>query len=98
MPLLLTPEISKCSSYYTFDPSCAKLDNMINMINKAAIREYNVMDVLAISHELKLLWHFEILTWESTGKSPKMCNILKTADRRAKQMKILDSRSYVLNM
>ncbi len=30
----------------------------------------------------KILLHFEILTWESIGNS-KICNILKTADRRA---------------
>ena len=29
---------------------------------------------LAISQVLKILWHFEILTWASMGK-PKMCNI-----------------------
>ena len=30
------------------------------------------------------LWHFKILTWESM-ESPKLCNILKTADRTVKR-------------
>ena len=38
----------------------------------------------------KKIWHFEILTWESIGK-PKMWNISKTSDRRAKRTKIWDS-------
>ncbi len=36
---------------------------------------------------LNILWHFEILTCESMGKT-KMCNILKTADRGAKGTKV----------
>ena len=39
------------------------------MINKAAIRAYKVRNVLAMCQKLKILWHFEILTWESMGKS-----------------------------
>ena len=39
------------------------------MINKAVIREYKVIHVLAICQELKKLWHFEVLTRESMGKS-----------------------------
>ncbi len=56
------------------------------MINTAVIGEYKVMDILAICQKFKILWHFEILTWESMGK-PKMWNILKTADRGVKRMK-----------
>ena len=43
------------------------------------------------------LWHLEILTLESMGK-PKMWNILKTADRRVKRMKIWDSGYYSAHM
>ncbi len=53
----------------------------------AVIREYKVINVLMICQKLKILWHFEMLTWESMG-NPKMFNILKAAVRRAKQMKI----------
>ncbi len=37
------------------------------MINKAVVRECNFMVISAICQKLKLLWHFEILTWESMG-------------------------------
>ncbi len=73
------------------------------MINKAVIRAYKVMDILAICqflaiyHKLKSLWHFEILTLESMGK-PKMWNITKTVNRRAKQAKIWDSGYYSAHM
>ena len=63
------------------------------MINKAVIRAHKVMDVLAICQTLKILWYFEILIWESIG-NPKMCNILKTTGRRAKQTKIWASWYY----
>ena len=63
------------------------------MINTAVIGEYKVMDILAICQKLKILWHFEILTWESMGK-PKMWNISKTANRRPKRTKMWDSGSY----
>ncbi len=36
----------------------------------------------------KILWHFAILIYGTQWKNPKMFNILKTADRRAKRMKI----------
>ncbi len=39
------------------------------MINKAVIRAYKVINVLAICPKLKMLRHFEILTRGSTGKS-----------------------------
>ncbi len=39
------------------------------MINKAVIREFKVSNFLAICQKIKNLWHFEILTWESIGKS-----------------------------
>ena len=45
----------------------------------------------------KILWHFEIFTWELMGK-PKMWNILKTADCRVKLMKIWDSGCYSTHM
>ena len=48
------------------------------------------MDILAICQKLQILWHFEILTWESMGK-PKMWDILRMADHRAKWTKIWDS-------
>ena len=35
------------------------------MINKAVVRVYKVMHILAVCQKLKILWHFEILTWES---------------------------------
>ncbi len=44
------------------------------------------MDVLVVYQKLNILWHFEILTWEST-ENPKMCNILKIVDRTAKRTK-----------
>ena len=55
--------------------------------------EYRLSLFLAISQVLKILCHFEILTWESMGK-PKMWNISKTANPRAKWTKIWDSGSY----
>ena len=55
--------------------------------------EHRLSLFLAFGQVSKNLWHFEILTWESMGK-PKMGNIPKKANRRAKQMKIWDSRSY----
>ena len=55
--------------------------------------EYRLSLFLAIGQVLKILWHFEILTWESMGK-PKMWNISKTANRRAKRTKIWDWESY----
>ncbi len=39
------------------------------MINKVVIGEYKVINVLAICQNLKILCHFDILTWESMGKS-----------------------------
>ena len=49
----------------------------------ATMLEYTLLLFLAIGQVLKYFWHFEILTWESMGQ-PKMWNILKTPDRRAK--------------
>ena len=39
-----------------------------SMINKAVIRECKVINALAICEKLKVLWHFEILTWGVHGK------------------------------
>ncbi len=44
---------------------------------------------LRSAKKLKILFHFEILTWESIGKS-EMWNISKTADRGMKRAKIWD--------
>ncbi len=43
---------------------------------------------IAIGQVLKILWHFEIFTWVSIMGKLKMWNISKTADRRAKRMKV----------
>ena len=67
------------------------------MINKAVMREYKVITGLVICQKLKHLWHFAILTWESM-RNPKMCIILKTADRSTKRTKIWDSWSCVLQV
>ncbi len=53
--------------------------------------KYRLLLFLASSQVLKKLWHFEILTWESMGKS-KMWNI--SADCRAKRPKLWDSGYY----
>ncbi len=52
---------------------------------------------LGSRRNFKKVLYFEILTLESI-ENPKMCNILKTADRAAKRMKIWDSWSYKLNL
>ena len=83
-------EISKPYSSYFFMQSEPNFK-----INQAVIREYKVINILAIWQKLKILWYFEILIWESMENSKK-CKILKTADRRAKLMKIWESCSYVL--
>ncbi len=49
---------------------------------------------LEIGEVFKILWHFEILTWESMG-TPKMWKILQTTGRRAKRTKICDSGATV---
>ncbi len=55
--------------------------------------EYRLSLFLAIGQVLTILWHFEILKWESMGK-PKMWNISTTANRSAKRTKLWDSRSF----
>ena len=77
-------KISKCYSSKFFIQSEPNF-----MINKVVMGEYKVMDILAMCLKLHIFWHFEILTRESMGK-PKMCKILKMADRRAKWTKIWD--------
>ncbi len=59
--------------------------------------EYRLSLFLAIGQVLKKLWHFEISTCESMGK-PKMLNISKTANHRAKRMKMWDSVYYSAHM
>ncbi len=59
--------------------------------------EYKLLLFFAIGHVLQNLRHFEILTWKSMGK-PKMWNISKTGDRRAKRTKIWDSGYYSAHM
>ncbi len=39
------------------------------MVNKVVIGEYKIINVLAISQKIHILLHFEILTWDSMGKS-----------------------------
>ena len=72
-------EISKRYSSYSFQSNF--------MTTLASMVEYRLLHFLAIGRVLQLLWHFEILTLQSMGK-PQMCNISKTADRRAKRAKI----------
>ena len=60
----------------------------------ATMVEYRLSLYLTISQVLKKLCYFEILTWESVGK-PKMSNISKTANRRAKWTKMWDSGTTV---
>ena len=49
-----------------------------------------VITFLAIGQVLSILWHFEILT-SGQLENRIMCNILKTAYHRTKQIKIWDS-------
>ena len=53
----------------------------------ATMVQYKLSLFLAISQVLKILWHIEILTWESMEK-PTMWNISKMANHRAKRRKI----------
>ncbi len=55
-------EISKC---FVFHPISAKL---LMAMALATMVGYRLRLFLAISQVLKMLWHFEILTWESMGK------------------------------
>ncbi len=55
-------EVSKCYSSYSFYPIWAKLYDKYE-----SHREYKVMDILAICQKNKILWHFEILAYESMG-------------------------------
>ncbi len=55
--------------------------------------EYGLLLFLAIGQGSKMFSDFEILTWESMGKSQKW-NILKPPDGRVKRMKIWDWQSY----
>ncbi len=62
--------------------------------------EYRLITFLGNRSSFKccsILWHFEILTWESMGKT-KMSTILQTADRRAKRTKIWYSRYYSVHV
>ncbi len=59
----------------------------------ASMVEYRLLLVLTIDQFLKILWHFEILTWKSMGK-PKMWNIPKTVDRSVKRTKVWESWYY----
>ena len=59
-------EISKRYTSYSFIQSEPNF-----MTNKAVVitKCNKVINVLAICQKLKMLWHFEILTWKSMGKS-----------------------------
>ena len=80
--------MSKRYSSYSFHPMSAKFYENIGWYGG---RE--AITFLAIGQVLTLLWHFEILTWESMGK-PETWSISKTVDRRAKWTNIWDSGSY----
>ncbi len=87
-------EISKCYSSYSFHPMSIKLHEAIGYHG-------GIQTVTFLGNRLifKLLWHFEILTWQSLQwENPKMCNILKIVDRRVKLMKLWDLRSQELHM
>ena len=84
-------EMSKRYSY-SFHPMSAKLYEDIGY-HGGIQAMWNTGYFLAIIQVLKILLHVEILTWKSMGK-PKMWNISKTSDHRAKWMKIWDSGYY----
>ncbi len=68
-----------------------------NFMTLATMVEYGLVLFLAIHQVLKFggtlkFWYGS--QWENC----KMCNILKTADHRATQMKIWDSQSHVLHI
>ena len=69
-------EISKRNTY-SVHPTSGKLYVDILL----TLAEYRLLIFLAIS---QVLWHFEILTWESMG-NPKIHNILKRAGSRVLQ-------------
>ncbi len=75
--------MSKSYSSHSFHPMSAKLSEDI-------CYHSGIQAVTFLGQVLNKLCHFDILTWESMGK-PKMWNISKTADRRAKRTKIWDS-------
>ncbi len=80
-------EISMRYSTITFHPMSAKLYDGIGL------EWWNAgyyFFVVAIVQLLNILWHFQILTWDSIGK-PKMYHISKTTDPRTKRTKIWDS-------
>ncbi len=82
-------EISKDFSSYTYHPISSKPYDI-------GYRDGKSITFVAIGQVLKMLWHFEILRWVN-GK-PKMWNISKTADRRAKRTKICDLVYYSAHM
>ncbi len=83
-------EILKRFSSYSFHLNCQP--NFMRTL--ATMVKYRLSLFLAIGQVLKILWHFQILTWELVGK-PKMCNISKKANRRAK---IWDAGYYSAHM
>ncbi len=79
-------EISKRYSSYSFHPVSAKLYEDIGY--------HGGIQAIAFLGN----WpSFEILTWESMQKT-KIWNISKTADRRAKRLKIGDSGYYTVHI
>ncbi len=79
--------IAKCYSFHKSRPNLFKffLNFCLQYPHRVA---FQIFEILYFSNFMKL-WN---LTWESMGNH-KMWNILKTADRRAKRMKIWDSQS-----
>ncbi len=57
-------EISQHYFSYIFHPTLPKLYEGI-----ATIGEYQLLLFSAVGKSFKKMWHFEILTWESMGKS-----------------------------
>ncbi len=54
--------------------------------------EYRLLLFLVIDQVLEMLWHFEILAWESSVQ------YLENGDRSAKRVKMWDSQSNILHM
>ncbi len=66
------------------------------MTNTVVIVEYKVMDILAICQKIKKkLWHFEISV--GVNGKPKMWNISKTADRKARKKRKFGTRGATVH-
>ena len=78
-------EMSKCYSSYSFRPMSAKFYEGISYYG--GIQDITFLGNRPSSKHFVALWNINM------GK-PKMWNILKTADRRAKRTKMWDSGPY----